>query len=219
MAGIKVRQAGAFGTPTVKVREAGAWKTVPASQTKARVAGAWKAVAPPVEAPVESLFTNQIPASLDNSDSGTIYTMGTLMKFAVPGRVLGIRWYAPQIAVTVTPRGLLYRYDGELNGTLLAAKDFGPITYGAGWTQILFDAPVNVDADPTWYIPAVLTNRYTATPGLLSNAIVNGNVASLANGGGHANGRYAVASVDSTAYPTEQFGAASYFVDVLFQAS
>jgi hypothetical protein len=168
-------------------------------------------------APVyESLFTTQVPTVTDAAD-GTPITVGTLLTFAVAGSVAGVRWYVPASAPSVTPRGLLYRWDSEPTGTLLAGSDFAGVTWGAGWHQTLFGTPVAVDTSHK-YLPAVWTDRYTATSFLLQADLVNGNITGLVDSADHANGRYVEPS-PVPAYPTNSFHATAYFVDVLFAAS
>lgn len=169
-------------------------------------------------APVyESLFTSQIPNFLDQPDAAGI-TVGTTMLFAVPGQVAGIRWYTPATATGVTPKALLYRFDSDSTGTQLASKDWTGLVFGSGWNQILFNAPIVVAASPAMYVPAVWTDRYTATNFLLQSAIVNGHITAPANQAGIRNGRFHEPSA-APAYPDVEFNQTGYFVDVLFTAS
>jgi hypothetical protein len=165
----------------------------------------------------ESLFTTQTPTLTDVDDGGVNITLGTLMTFAVAGNVAGVRWYAPTTQPSITPKASLYRYTSESSGVLLAGPKDIAAPIGGGWTQVLFDAPVAVQAAPTKYVVAVWTNRYTATPFLLQTPIVNGNITAPADVGGQGNGRFIEPSV-APAYPDSTFHSTSYFVDVLFDA-
>lgn len=161
---------------------------------------------------IQTLFGSTVPALLD-IDNGAGINLGTLMTFSIPGKVNGIRWYVPLTQTALTPHAAFYQYVSESVGTDLADLNFGPIVYGSGWNTVLFNTPVPVVANQQ-YVASVWTQHYAATNHVFDTNLVNGSITGIANGVGHANGRFF--QDPSPNYPTTSFNASSYFVDVLF---
>jgi hypothetical protein len=172
----------------------------------------------------QTLFTSQTPSTTNASDAAPGLTLGTCWYSNVDGYVTGIRWYFPATLPAVAPTALLYEVIDSGSGTELASTQFASPVAGQ-WNEVLFDDPVPVDAD-TLYIAAVWTpDRYVATSGFFTAAdLVSGDLVAIQDAtnptglsGNQRNGRFE--SGASPAYPTDFFGAASYFADVLFETS
>lgn len=176
----------------------------------------------------QSLFTFQTPTQPDQFDGGTPgITTATTLVFARAGFVSGIRFFATlNRGLTETYTAELWQVTNNLVGTRLAFKQVpgSAITVGT-WNVIMFDAPVAV-SNSVAYRAALNNNnpgggRYVAAGSFFSfGPLVNGDITGIQGGStvfGNAlsNGVFALNSAPAT-YPTDQFGQACYFVDVLF---
>jgi hypothetical protein len=173
----------------------------------------------------ESLYTTQTPSSTNNSDGAPGITRGMYVTFAADGVVSGIRFFATTTVSGVYSGALWQTVTSDPNtggGALLASKVMGTVPTPGVWNSILFDTPVNVTAGTPYRVGAFSGDgRYVATAHLFDGPIVNGNITAPANGspllGGTANQNQFIINA-TLAYPTGQFNATGYFVDVLFQA-
>lgn len=176
----------------------------------------------------ESLFTTQVPV-ITNANDGTPGIAGsTRLKFALPGNVTHVRFYA-----TTTVSGTyvveFWRMDvadsePTPSGTLLASKTLSapPVP---GWNEIALDAPVPVDASHVY-----VTNfwsgagRYVATTHLFDSVgITNGNIYAPFNGEnvltlGCRNGVFNIGAAPGV-YPASGGNGTCYFADVVFVSS
>lgn len=168
---------------------------------------------------VESIFTDQYPVSTNNLDGDNVYDLGTVGTNAVPGTIGGLRWPFPDELPGIPVVGSLYRWISNTSGTLLAQKTFTGGIAGQ-WNTVLFDTPVEVDADDVW-VAVVTTDRYVITGSVFDDGpIVNGNLTAVADTSEMHNGKLnAWPGGGGPAYPQSSFGSACYFVDVLFEAS
>lgn len=159
----------------------------------------------------EFIFTSQLPASPNQTD-GT-YTLGTVFTSNVDGQVVGIRAYVGGVPST-SPLGLLYRFNSNTDGTLLASRAFGTLTPNA-WNSILFTTPVDILAGDYFVAAWGPTNNYSATANFFaSSGVTNGHLTAPQATGPRLNGKFKTGA--SAVYPDQAFNDGCYFVDPLF---
>lgn len=162
----------------------------------------------------QSIFTSQIPALIDLSDSN--YTLGTLFTSDVNGYIFGIRTYVGNLNNGNTTAAL-YRHTNDAEGVLLGTAQFpiAPLTQNA-WNSVLFDTPIPIVANQK-YLAAYATNQYVATGGFFtSGGLTNGHLTAPQTAFNSRNGKYYVGGLS---YPNEEFNGACYFIDVLFDTT
>jgi hypothetical protein len=157
----------------------------------------------------QSLFTTQTPATFNNDNAP--YTLGTVITPAVAGTITAGRWYFPTSLPTGTTTFVLYDYNTQ---TELARQAFTNPTGGA-WNTTTLTTQVTVTAGQTVVACVFTPDRYVSTSGFFNTALTNGDLTGPATTS-IGNGRF---RNDIDAYPSDTFGAASYFVDMLFVAS
>lgn len=166
----------------------------------------------------QTLLTTQLP-SLTNQNDGTDYTLATLFSADVDGTVNGVRWYSA-LQGEAGRIGLLWRYDTETSGTLLAQVNF-VTTVDGGWNYTAFASPVAVVAGQKYLTAIYIPRWYTALAGGLASPIVNGDLTAPADNAGlpQRNGRFNNAGSGAPAYPSSGFGGNLYMVDTDFTAN
>ena len=125
------------------------------------------------------------------------------------GTATGVRFYKGATN-TGTHVGSLWTN----TGTLLATATFTSET-ASGWQQVTFAAPVTLTANTT-YVVSYHTNtgNYGVNGAYFASAGVdNAPLHALATGVDGANGVYVYGA---SAFPTQTFNAANYWVDVVF---
>jgi hypothetical protein len=133
------------------------------------------------------------------------------MKFrsSVSGYATGVRFYKLS-GNTGTHTGQLY----SLSGTLLAGATFVNET-ASGWQQANFSSPVPITANTTYVISYHSSGgNYTVEDNGFDQGIVNGPLSGLQNGFDGPNGLYRYTA--TPAFPTSNFAASNYWVDVVF---
>lgn len=180
----------------------------------------------------ESIFTDQIPTSLNNVEGGGIVTAVTFTP-DVGGTITGIRFYA-----TSTVGGV---YTGQLylptsdddpvgtgTGTLLGSKVFAGTVTPSAWNVIPFDTPVAIVGGSTYRATMHNTEgRYVSTGSFpdFTNGIglTNGHLHAIYNGepipalAGDTLTQGTFAGSGTPVYPSNTFSAGNYFVDVVFE--
>lgn len=167
----------------------------------------------------ESIFTSQTPANGDFLE-GVPVTLGTLFTAAVNGTIDGGRWRFPGTLPVGTTQWLLYQWNSDASGTLLAQENFVAPVAGA-WNTVNATTPVSITAGQR-YVTAVFTpnGRYVLTQGFFSGSgVTNGNLTAPQDDAGTParNGKFTQQGFPS--YPTSNFNATCYFVDVIFTAA
>lgn len=190
--------------------------TTPVALTVANAAEAQTAGAVTITTTVttkENLFTTQAPATPTNTEA--VYTLGTVFKPAVNGKIIGVRvWCSTAQTGTI---GGLYSWTSDTAGTLLASKTFGTLTAN-GWTNVFFDTPVAVTAGTKYVTAWGNTANYGVTSGFFTSTdLVNGNLTAPKVVAGTNNGKF-IATGPAIAYPDGNFGDSCYFVDTIFVA-
>lgn len=168
----------------------------------------------------QSLFTTQLPVITDNIDN-TPTTLGTTMRFAADGEVLGVRFRSTAtLGGTYSAAFYQVQASDPSYGPPLATKALAVAPSPSSWTTILFDTPVPVTAGVP-YRPAMHNSqgRYVATLGFFTTDLVNGDITADADDDVVAGytifqGVYRSGSFD---YPSSPAEGTSYFVDVIYQ--
>ncbi len=149
-----------------------------------------------------------VPATPSANDASAI-ELGVKFRTSTDGHVTGIRFYKGA-GNTGTHVGTLWKGDG----TSLGAATFTTETAG-GWQQANFAAPIPVTAGQTYvasyYAPA---GHYAVTSGLFSSTGVSrAPLQALRSGLDGGNGVY---RYGASGFPSSDFGASWYGVDVVF---
>ncbi|WP_051324296.1 DUF4082 domain-containing protein [Candidatus Solirubrobacter pratensis] len=171
-----------------------------------------------VTCPCSIWGTNTNPGSVDSSDP-TPGEVGVKFTSDGFGTISGIRFYKVG-ANTGTHTGSLWTADGQR----LAQATFESETT-SGWQTATFSTPVQVQPNTTYVASYHAPNGHYAAsadyfwrapaPGPNGGAVIDGDpLHPLVNGGSTANGVYAYGA--SSTFPVNTFGAANYWVDVLF---
>lgn len=166
---------------------------------------------PPGSCPCSIWDENTVP---NNPASGDTSAIEVGVKFTVgsPGLIRGIRFYKGA-GNSGTHVGSLWAG----NGTRLASATFTGES-ASGWQEVLFSEPVAVTAATTYVASYFAPNgNYAADGGYFSNAgVISGPLRALANGDDGGNGVY---RYGPNGFPSNSYGAANYWVDVVFTAS
>ncbi|SFH06693.1 Por secretion system C-terminal sorting domain-containing protein [Pontibacter chinhatensis] len=167
--------------------------------------------AAPSGCPCTVFSASSAPVGPLRSD-GRALQLGMKFRSSVAGYVTGVRFYK-QTGNTGTHTGQLY----SSGGTLLASVVFQNET-ASGWQQASFSSPVAITAGTTYVITYHSSaGYYSADDRGLSQAIVNGPLRGLANGESGRNGVYKYTRLP--AYPTSNYQASNYWVDVVFNTT
>jgi hypothetical protein len=153
----------------------------------------------------ETLVFPDPPTLTNGNDSNQDYNLG--IRFSVDEAVpcVGVRWVRTPDSVAATPNGgswvaAIWAVVGE---TRIAFKNFTP-TPATDDFDVLFDAPVMLEAAPTLYVASIFSRDYVYRQWLGGDAsspsgMVQGDEGRLSSSG------------DPTTYPSQQ-QAARYFV-------
>ena len=162
---------------------------------------------------VMSIWSNTtVPGLVDGGPDNAV-ELGVKFKSDVAGTITGIRFYKAGVN-TGAHTGNLW----SITGTLLATATFSSET-ATGWQQALFDTPVTI-ASNTVYVASYHANNghYSADVNYFQGKAANNSpLHALTNGVSGGNGVYAYGT--SSAFPTQTWYAANYWVDVMFQAT
>ncbi len=152
------------------------------------------------------------PTLVDGGDPKSV-EIGVKFRFDVAGHIQALRFYKAS-----TNTGTHVGHIWSRTGTLLGTATF--ITESAsGWQEVVFASPVAVSANTTYlasyFAPA---GHYSADSQFFQTAGVdNPPLHALANGFDGPDGIYIYSS--TPAFPTNSYGAANYWVDVVFMPS
>ncbi|GHH64146.1 hypothetical protein GCM10017673_06310 [Streptosporangium violaceochromogenes] len=182
----------------------GASNTLPTSTYQA--SNYWVDV---VFAPSDSLWDRAAtPDVAANGDTDAI-TLGVKFRSSTAGTVTGIRFYKGS-GNTGTHIGALWNNLGQSLGTVTFTGETS-----SGWQQADFATPIPITANTTYtasyFAPA---GRYSLTRPYFTSAYTNGPLTALADGAGGGNGVYTYGA--SSTFPTSNFQASNYWVDVVF---
>ena len=154
-----------------------------------------------------SIFTAaDTPNTVADSDTAQV-NLGVKFQASAAGTISGIRYYK-SATDTGTHTGTLW----SSTGTLLATGTFINET-ASGWQTLTFTSPVTIAAGTTYVASYHSNGHYIANSGYFSTAKTNGPLTALANATS-SNGVYTYGN--GNLFPTSTFGAANYWVDVLY---
>ncbi|MBS1850170.1 MAG: DUF4082 domain-containing protein [Acidobacteria bacterium] len=179
----------------------------------ANVTWSFATVNPPGACPCTVWTSSATPAAVDSNDPSS-GEFGVRFRSDLNGYITGIRFYK-SAANTGTHIGNLWSNDGS---TLLATATFSNES-ASGWQQVNFSSPVAVTAGTT-YVASYFTptGHYSFDSNYFtSSATDNAPLHALANGTDGNNGVFGYGSV--SAFPTSFYGAANYWVDVVFNTT
>ena len=165
-----------------------------------------------VSGPISIWNASTTPVSVDDDDSSAT-ELGVKFRSDVAGFIDGIRFYKGPTN-TGTHVGDLW----SSTGTRLATATFSGES-ASGWQTVRFSSPVPINPNTT-YIAAYHTNvgHYAEDDDFfLASGRSNGPLHALANGVDGPNSVYVNSA--SSAFPTNTYLAANYWVDVLFETS
>ncbi len=150
-----------------------------------------------------------VPGLVDGGADSSV-ELGVKFRSDVAGTITGIRFYKAS-ANTGTHVGNLW----SSTGTKLATATFTNET-ASGWQQVNFSAPVPITAN-TVYVASYHANtgHYSADVNGFATGVDNPPLHALANGVSGGNSVYAYGT--SSAFPTQTWNAANYWVDVVFR--
>ena len=152
----------------------------------------------------QTLFTTQTPMSPNVTD-GVPYELGMKFVLARSGKITAIRyWKAPSDSGTHVGR------IWSATGTLLASTTFTGET-SSGWQQQQLASPLAVQANTTYVVSVNVAGYFPATVMGLASAIVNGDIASIADGSNAVFG-------PPFAFPSNAYRSSNYFRDIVFTA-
>ena len=193
------------------------------SNYTATVSGAIDLVGNPMAAPAvwsfrtadattTSIWTNAATPGTASVNDPSPIELGLKWQSTVAGTVRGVRFYKGP-ANTGTHIGHLW----TATGTLLATVEFTGES-ASGWQQAVFATPVAVQAATTYVVSYYTSSgNYSYSGSYFGAATTNGVLSALSNAaaGGNALYRYGTGG----GFPTNSYGAANYWVDILFQPS
>ncbi|MER2998426.1 Ig-like domain-containing protein [Pontibacter populi] len=166
----------------------------------------------PIACPCTIFLPTEGVDSKPEKDNDTGIQLGMKFRSVVDGFVTGVRFYK-NAADIGSHKGFLYSTTGEI----LAEVSYVNET-ASGWQEAQFATPVAIKAGTTYVISYHSSaGYYTATGGGLSTAIERNPLIGLADKTDGANGVYLYTA--QPAYPTETFGSANYWVDVVFNTT
>jgi methionine-rich copper-binding protein CopC len=161
----------------------------------------------PGACPCSIFASSSVPTNPASTDTSAV-EVGVKFRADINGQITGIRFYKGT-GNTGTHVGNLW----TSTGTLLATATFTAET-ADGWQQVNFATPVPVTAGTTYVASYhAPVGRYSGDSGYFNTAAVNSPLTALANGTDGPNGLY---RYGASAFPTNSFGAANYWVDVVF---
>jgi len=151
------------------------------------------------------------PALVDSND-GTPVEVGVKFSSTEPGVIYGLRFYKAS-ANTGAHVGHLW----SSTGTQLASAAFTGET-ASGWQQIIFSTPISITPNVTYIASYFAPNgHYSAdTNYFATNGTNSPPLQALANTASSSNGVFLYSS--SGGFPTNNYAATNYWVDVLFVA-
>ena len=150
------------------------------------------------------------PANPAGPEDGDTHATEVGVKFRtdVDGWVTAIRYYK-HAANTGTHIGNLWDINGNNLGSVIFTGESE-----SGWQEAVFDAPVPVTADTTYVASYFGYGHYAASEGYFATSFDNPPLHALQDGVDGSNGVYIYSA--SSAFPTEEWNSANYWVDLVF---
>ncbi|WP_245319776.1 DUF4082 domain-containing protein [Bradyrhizobium sp. LMTR 3] len=171
-------------------------------------------VAPPGAVPVSLFSASNIPAQTSLND-GQQLEVGVKFTSSVAGQITALKFYR---SASDTGADVVDLWTST--GTLLASATFTN-TAASGWQTVNLPSAVSIAANTTYVASYHTTGAYVATNNYFTTAVTNGpltapSTTTIAGG----NGVYSYGGTSTTGiFPTSTYGAANYWVDVVFSPS
>ncbi|KRR21604.1 hypothetical protein CQ13_30745 [Bradyrhizobium retamae] len=168
-------------------------------------------VVPPGAAPVSLFSASDTPAQTNLND-GAQLEVGMKFTSSVAGQITALKFYR---SAGDTGTDVLNLWTAT--GTLLGSATFTN-TAASGWQTVTLPSTVSIAANTTYIASYHTTGAYVATNNYFTTAVTNGpltapSTTTIAGG----NGVYAYGGTSTTGiFPTNTYGAANYWVDVVF---
>jgi len=160
----------------------------------------------PGSAPISLISPSVTPAVLSDTDPSSV-ELGMKFQSSVSGTVSGVRFYKGT-GDTGTHQGRLWTSTGTLLGTVTFSNETA-----SGWQTAYFSSPITLNPNETYVVSYHSNGHYASTSNYFTAPVTNGPLTAPAGN----NGVYAYGS--TAVFPTNSYGSANYFVDVLFNAA
>jgi N,N-dimethylformamidase beta subunit-like protein/uncharacterized protein DUF4082/Big-like domain-containing protein len=158
----------------------------------------------PDDASAQTLFSDVVPQNPAANESAPV-ELGTVFQPTKSGKVTAIRFFKGS-GNAGTHTGSIWSMAGQRLATVTFTNETA-----TGWQSATLSTPVQVTAGTSYVVSYYAPQgHYSYTSGFFSDAWTSGALAAPAG----ANGRYLYAA--GGGFPTDTWGSANYFVDVLF---
>jgi VCBS repeat-containing protein len=158
-----------------------------------------------------SLFAASSVPTLTALNDGQQLEVGMKFTSSVAGQITALKFYR---SASDTGSDLLDLWNST--GTKLASATFTN-TAASGWQTVALTTPVAIAANTTYVASYHTTGTYVATDNFFTTAVTNGPLTAPSTTTAGGNGVYAYGGTATAGvFPTNTFGAANYFVDVVF---
>ncbi|MCB8819390.1 DUF4082 domain-containing protein [Microvirga rosea] len=156
--------------------------------------------------PVSLFSSSATPTVLSNADPKAV-ELGMKFQTSVAGTVSGIKFYKGT-GDTGVHEGHLWTSTGTLLGTVTFKNETA-----SGWQTATFTSPIDLTPGTTYVVSYHSNGGYASTSNYFTSTVTNGPLSAPAG----SNGVYAYGT--SGLFPTNTYGSANYYVDVLFNAA
>ena len=161
-----------------------------------------------------SLFTASNTPAQTNLNDGSPLEVGVKFQSSVAGQITALKFYR---SASDTGSDLLDLW--TTTGTNLASVTFTN-TAASGWQTVSLATPVAISANTTYVASYHTTGAYVATDNFFTTAFTSGVLTAPSTTTAGGNGVYAYGGTVTTGiFPTNTFGAANYWADVVFASS
>jgi hypothetical protein len=159
-----------------------------------------------------SLFSaSNTPAQTNLNDSRAL-EVGVKFTSSAAGQITALKFYR---SAGDTGPDLLDLWSST--GTKLASATFSN-TGASGWQSVTLGTPVSIAANTTYVASYHTTRAYVATNNFFTAAATSGPLTAPSTTTAGGNGVYAYGGTNTAGiFPTNTFGAANYWADVVFQ--
>ena len=161
-----------------------------------------------------SLFTASNTPAQTNLNDGPQLEVGVKFQSSVAGQITALKFYR---SASDTGADILDLWTST--ATNLASVTFTN-TAASGWQTVSLATPVAISANTTYVASYHTTGSYVATDNFFTTAFTSGALTAPSTTTAGGNGVYAYGgTVTAGIFPTNTFGAANYWADVVFASS
>ncbi|MGM4906713.1 DUF4082 domain-containing protein [Tardiphaga sp. 866_E4_N2_1] len=158
-----------------------------------------------------SLFTASDAPSLPALNDGRQLEVGVKFTSSVAGLITALKFYR---SASDTGPDLLDLWTST--GTKLSSATFTN-TAASGWQTVFLATPIAIAANTTYVASYHTSGTYVATDNYFTTAVTRGPLTAPSTATAGGNGVYAYGGTATAGiFPTNTYGAANYFVDVVF---